>query len=139
MAIKAKTTVEDLKDEITELKLSDIRKDISSLKEALVSELVNVKNELTETKEHVKKTNGSVAKVTEQQIKTELILTNHIKLDADHWEELEVVKKDTKVMRWLMNHPKVLIAIAAIPFLFLSVKGVEGIISVLRDLIKFLF
>lgn len=139
MALKTKHTVEDLKDEITELKLSDIRKDISSLKEVLVSELIDVKKELTETKEHVKKTNGSVAKITEQQIKSELILSNHIKLDADHWEELETVKKDTKVIRWLMNHPKVLAGLAIIPFMFLSVKGVEGIISVIEDIVKFIF
>lgn len=136
MATKNRPTFDNLKEEIVELKLTDIRKDINALKEALVSELIDVKKEVTETKEHVKTTNGSVAKVTEQAFKLELQYEGHQAEDKRHWEKLDKMDQDTQTLRWLSKRPKlVLILIGALMYSM----AVPEIRQLLGELLKKIF
>ncbi len=133
MTTKVKTTMEDLKDEITELKLLDIRKDISSLKDVICTELLEIK-------EHVKKTNGSVAKVTaenfalQQEFREHCILSNEITAKAEeNIKKLSVVEEETKVFRWITKHPKIVGSVIVIPFLYF---GGEAVVNIVKTLIS---
>jgi hypothetical protein len=122
MAAKAKITVEDLKDEITELKLLDIRKDISSLKDVICTELLEIK-------EHVKKTNGSVAKVTAEHMALRYDFDSHCNNNDVNKETLVKVEKETRVVRWLTTHPKTILAILAAVITPMGIDSIKDLIE----------
>lgn len=92
--------VRHLEEENLELKLNDIRKDITVLEEKLCLKLDEI---IT----HVKETNGSVAKVTEANNKLRASFQSHCIEAATKLEKLDKVDEETKTVRWLFKHPKI--------------------------------
>jgi hypothetical protein len=132
---RIKKTIDVLKDENLELKLSDVRKDVLFLEEKMCSRLDKIDDNILELIEHVKKTNGSVARVQEQANKIEQTEKDHFEFR----ENIDKIDEETKTIRWLIKHPKTLGAIIILPFMFLSVKGIEGVIEVVSKIITFIW
>lgn len=135
MALKTKHTVEDLKDEITELKLSDIRKDIAVLTEFVKQEFIDIKKDINETKEHVKRTNGSVAKVTAEHMALRYDFDNHCNNNDTNKETLVKVEKETRVVRWLTTHPKTAFSLV---LLLITPMGIDSIKDLIDWILKFI-
>ena len=135
MALKTKHTVEDLKDEITELKLSDIRKDIAVLTEFVKQEFTDIKKDINETKEHVKRTNGSVAKVTAEHMALRYDFDNHCNNNDTNKETLVKVEKETRVVRWLTTHPKTAFSLV---LLLITPMGIDSIKDLIDWILKFI-
>lgn len=129
MALKTKHTVEDLKDEITELKLSDIRKDIAVLTEFVKQEFIDIKKDINETKEHVKRTNGSVAKVTAEHMALRYDFDNHCNNNDVNKETLVKIEKETRVVRWLTTHPKTILAILVAVITPMGIDSIKDLIE----------
>lgn len=129
MPAKTKYTVEELKEEITELKLSDIRKDITSLKQEFGEKLDKLIG-------HVEKTNGSVAKVTEQSYRLEQLQSIHREEDAKHWARLEKIDEETKVIRWVSKKPKIILILSLALLYSMAVPEIRALFA---DLIKTIF
>lgn len=129
MPAKTKYTVEELKEEITELKLSDIRKDITSLKQEFGEKLDKLIG-------HVEKTNGSVAKVTEQSYRLEQLQSIHREEDAKHWSRLEKIDEETKVIRWVSKKPKIILILSLALLYSMAVPEIRALFA---DLIKTIF
>lgn len=129
MPAKTKYTVEELKEEITELKLSDIRKDITSLKQEFGEKLDKLIG-------HVEKTNGSVAKVTEQSYRLEQLQSIHREEDAKHWGRLEKIDEETKVIRWVSKKPKIILILSLALLYSMAVPEIRALFA---DLIKTIF
>lgn len=111
-------TVEDLKDEITELKLSDIRKDITALKD-------NFGVKLDKLISHVEKTNGSVARIQEQANITQAKVEEHNRLIDKIDTKTEKIADETRPIRWLLKNPRWLIVIVVAIAYSLSIEQIR--------------
>jgi chromosome segregation ATPase len=116
------TVVEELKDEITELKLSDIRKDITSLRNTFGSKLDTLIG-------HVEKTNGSVARIQDQANITQARVEEHNRLIDKIEIETEKISEETRPIRWLLKNPRWLILIVVAIAYSLSIEEIRMLIT----------
>lgn len=126
---RTKHTLEDLKEEITELKLSDIRKDITALKEYLTTSNDVTERKIDELIKHVKTTNGSVAKVTSEHMELQQEYSKHMEMHTKTAETIDKIDKETKVVRWIMKKP-VIVGIVILAILWsLTIPDIREFVS----------
>ena len=98
-----------LKDENLELKLSAIRASIETIKDSNKVEHDEIMNELHSILQHVKKTNGSVARVTERLARLEQDKLLKDKELQELAESVAIESKQTKLWRTISSNKWVMI------------------------------
>ena len=98
--------VKHLEEENLELKLNDIRKDITNLDKSLTERLNSSDSVLNKILVHVEKTNGSVARVTEAHNILEREYKNHCIIGEEQLQKLSKIDDETKAVRWFLKHPR---------------------------------